>query len=232
MTAREPIVSEDKQLRDLYLDFELDKTYKKYFEAGSILGKAFLTYLLLLSFSAILALDKGIGNDVKVPFLEVPLNKRYAALIVLALGAGALYWYLSTLMITQLVNHKLTLLIRERYGVSKASKWNWAYPSAYHTFSTVNLTRKPSVSILLDRLFGFVTLMCCSLLPLIVAWKIALSFEADTRYKILMCVIILVLYIPNINMFRSLTTKKIELRTQELDKYRGRDDRVPIDIDN
>jgi hypothetical protein len=64
-------MDEMERAREKYLDCQIKMTHKVYFEAGNNLGKAFLIYLLLMCFAALLIWGKGVEDKVKVPFLEL-----------------------------------------------------------------------------------------------------------------------------------------------------------------
>jgi hypothetical protein len=56
------------------LNFEIDKAQQSLFEAGKSLGTAFLTYLLLLSLTALLIYGESIENNGPIPLLTLKLN--------------------------------------------------------------------------------------------------------------------------------------------------------------
>ncbi len=229
-------MDERDRSRNEYLDCQIEITHKVYFEAGNNLGKAFLTYLLLMCFAALLIWGKGFGNEVKIPFLELTINKIYAALIVLVFSCFTLYWFFSTLKLTRLLGRKLTALLYERYGASNETRWNLAYPSAYSTFLMVNRFNRSRVGVLtvtgFQQLFPVVNL----LLPLLMAWFIGDAFNLSLIYKILLCLSILLLIIPSMHTLRSLRPDHDKSLIRALDEYReGQNigaEGVPIKLPN
>jgi hypothetical protein len=195
-------MTEDAKPREAYLDFEIDKTQESFYEAGSVLGRSFLVYLSLISTSALLVYGNGFNNEVKVPFVELTVNKIYAAIIALVLGSAALYWFFLTLVLNRLLAAKLGALIHERYGVRKTARWNFAYPSAYHAFFAVN---RHSASIPAKILMnGFNLLLSFSwVIPVILAWSISVSLGLSPIHRLFVCAVVMLLQTPSMYTFYS-----------------------------
>jgi hypothetical protein len=201
-----------------YLDFLLEKTYKTYIEAGSNVGKAFLTYLLLISLATLLVFGWGdMENQVKVPFLELSLNKLYAATIILVLSCGALYWFLSTGVLLKMLGFKIRWLIKERYGINKANNWNIDYPSPYRVFINMNAAHVGIITGLSFMSFFLFLIISSSLLPLILAWFIGTSFGFPVKLKLLLCLGVFILETPSLSMLYSLRRTNIETLVRDLD---------------
>lgn len=211
-------IDKKRELKEKYLDFALDKTQKTYFEAGNSLGKSFLTYLLLLCLTALLVFGKGIKDEVKIPFLDITVNKTYAALVILILSCAAFYWYISTTFLHTILGIKLRWLIYERYGVFKDNNWYLRFPSAYSSFLTVNTRPKSLFADIMLFAFSVFLLISSSLLPVLMTWLIGGSFGLSNKYKILICIGMLLLQTPSIYVLYSFQTGKPEPLIKHLDK--------------
>jgi len=89
-----------------FLDFELGKTHQTLFEAGKTYGSAFLTYIFLITVTAVLVFAKGVDGKVSVPLLGLQLEKDWAAGATLILSNISLLWLFSTYTYTQILEHK------------------------------------------------------------------------------------------------------------------------------
>jgi hypothetical protein len=190
-------LEDQKRLNELHLDFVIDKTYKTYFEAGNNLGKAFLSYLLLMCLAGMLVFGQGVSDSVKIPFLDLTVNKSYAALIVLVISCGSLYWFMSTLMLHQMLGQKLAWMLHERYGTFTISLWKIAYPSTYSAFIHANSADLSFITGAI--LIGFTILfpLVSSILPVVIAWFIGKSFQLPLTFRVTLCIAILLLEIPS-----------------------------------
>jgi hypothetical protein len=149
------------------LDFELDKTYKTLFEAGKLKSSAFSTYLLLLATTSLLVFGRGNENQVKVPFIELTLNKDSASAVLLALSCIALYWYNITHIKQWLLRVKLSSLYRVRYGKDLDTNWHIGYPTPLWIPTTSAVT------------------------PLPLSWQITGAFNLITFTKILISILLI-----------------------------------------
>src|SRR5215216_2278568 len=151
-------MSDDTTSND-FLDFELTKTHQTFFESGKMVGNSFLTYLLLQCLTAILVFGKGLSSEdyVQVPFLQLALEKHYAALILLVLTCGALYWYFSAVAYEMLLAEKLYDLLNKRYKTGWYTNLHLRYPSIYAANNIVALYGpKPFLKLYLNVLkYGF-----------------------------------------------------------------------------
>jgi hypothetical protein len=90
-----------------WLTFELEKTHQTLFQAGKALGKAFLTYLSLISLTALLVYGRNIEDSVSVPLLGLKVNKDLAAAITLLLCQVVQIWVISLLVQTSTLTKPL-----------------------------------------------------------------------------------------------------------------------------
>jgi hypothetical protein len=115
------------------LRFEIDKTQQSLFEAGKALGTAFLTYLSLLSLTALLIYGKSVEDNVSVPLLTLKLNKDLAAAITLLLCQVVQIWVISLLLMTSSLTDLLCSKLKERYERVTREAWYLQYPSPFHS---------------------------------------------------------------------------------------------------
>jgi hypothetical protein len=128
----------DKETAIKFLDFEIDKTQQTFFESGKVLGSALLTYLLLLCLTLILLFGNVIttstnkdSNQIKIPFLDLTVNKPYASWMLLTLCDFGLYWFVCALANEMLMARKLYSLLNERYKTGWYTILHLRYPSIF-----------------------------------------------------------------------------------------------------
>ena len=127
----------DEQLEKEFLDFEITSTHATFFEAGKVVGTALLTYLLLVCLSLLLVFgnvkpnQEGGSSGIRVPFLELTVDKPYAAWITLLLGDMSLYWFFSALANELLLGVKLYDLLDKRYKTDWYTNLHLRYPSVF-----------------------------------------------------------------------------------------------------
>jgi hypothetical protein len=179
-----PAAKSDPPLSDALLDFEIDKTYESFTEAGKTLNAAFLAYFLLIGFTLLLVFGSGFEEMVEMPMLGFKVSKPYAAGLSLLLSCFMLYWLYSTVLIHNLLTYKLFDLIEKRFKVRPASNWNIGYPSFFWT-SLMFLAAMKSRAVL-----RFIAVICFGFfvsnhaLALLLAWRLSdsLKFTALQRW--------------------------------------------------
>ncbi len=130
-----------------WLDFSLEKTYSALQDAGKRFEKLFATYLVLFFISAILTYSKTAGGagelGIKVPFLDLSLNRPYAAFTVIILATGVFFSLVCLVVYEEVLRWRLEGLILIRHGeistVGHEPKteteiyWYLNYPSLFRT---------------------------------------------------------------------------------------------------
>jgi hypothetical protein len=119
--------------KDAVLDFQIEKTYQTLLDVSRSTGKTVVTYLALIVLALCLAFGEsmGIEDKVKVPIIDLTVDKRYAA-------AGSLILsYLTLLRASLLIagnnflDVKFRRLLHERYGGLCDVVWHMKPPSFF-----------------------------------------------------------------------------------------------------
>jgi hypothetical protein len=173
------------------LDFELDKTYKTLFEAGKLKSSAFSTYLLLLATTSLLVLGHGNQNQVKVPFIELTLNKNLASAVLLVSSCIALYWYNITHIKQWLLRVKLSSLYRERYGKNLDVNWHIGYPTPlWIPTSSAVAPLPPLLAVLANAIFILLS-VASYIAPVLLSWEITSAYYLATFAKVFISLLLI-----------------------------------------
>ena len=173
------ITQEDYQ----WLDFAIEKTHTAFYDAGKKFEKFFGTYLVFLILSAIVTYGRGIGADahgtesgVKIPLLELVLDRRYAAIALVVLSTAVLLALVCQVVYEEVLRWRTEGLILIRYGqISKVGDvpddeyWYLRYPSLFR------MSLFLSSSYRVGAVFGnaFLVIMTAGLfLPAVLAWHV------------------------------------------------------------
>lgn len=177
------------------LDFYIDKTYQSFYDSGKQLGKAFLTYLLLICLTALLTYGKVGDGKISVPLLQVSIEKTYAAAATLLLGCVALYWFSITLLHYILLQQKLREFLYRKYQDYK-SDWHIGYPSPLDSIWRLADSTNSAIVEWSASIFFIALGISSYILPLFFAWHIANILGLSLLLKISLCLGLVVLLIP------------------------------------
>jgi len=167
------------------LDFELDRTHKTLFEAGKLKGNAFSTYLVLLATTSLLVFGHGNTDQVKVPFIELTLNKDSASAVLLALSCVALYWYNITHVKQWLLRSKMLSLYHERYGKDLTVNWHVGYPTPLWIPTSTSVAPIPPVlAVLANGIFMLLNL-AGYVVPALLSWRITGAYNLSVLSRLI-----------------------------------------------
>ena len=217
----EDSLEQERKEFNFFLDFELGKTHQTLFEVGKTYGSAFLTYIFLITFTAVLVFAKGVDGKVSVPLLGLQLEKDWAAGATLILSNISLLWLFSTYTYSQMLEYKFGGLLNKRYSIednstyrihlmlsgNKPLLWHYLYPSLPLTVASAllilpNFLRQFSILILailiLAGIYG---------LPVYLAWLI----NASTFFWVTIATLVPVLISQLIStIFLPMNIKKLD----------------------
>ena len=124
-----------------WIDFSLDKTYKAMFEAGKQFKELFAAYLVIVIVSWILTYSKGAATEpgtstVKVPLLDLLLDRRHAAIAAVVIATGILVALVCLVVYEEVLRWRAEGLVLIRYGaisqvgdVPSDNYWYLRFPS-------------------------------------------------------------------------------------------------------
>jgi hypothetical protein len=196
---------------NLWLDFTIEKTHAALYDTGKKFEKLFLTYLGLVAVAVMLAYGPSaitVANDFKVPFLELSLDRRYAAVLVVFLASCAFFSLICAGMYEETLRWRLEGLVLVRYGdlsklgdVSDVNFWYFTYPSLFR-ISLFLKTYRPSF--IIPLLFGVMVLFGL-VFPGAVGWHVGGQLSWPTSQKTELCaglsIMPLLIVILGVNLF-------------------------------
>jgi hypothetical protein len=195
----------------LWLDFTIEKTYSALSEAGKKLEKLFVAYLVLLAVAGVLTFSRSLGGsgDFKVPFLDLSLDRRHAAIVVTVLATCELFGLVCTAVYEEVLRWRLEGLILVRYtdastigDVPDAHFWYLLYPSLFRMSNFLSASRFSRFIPLLFFYFGLVGLIS----PWLFGWHIGGDFSWSWREKTFLCIGLSILpllaFILGVNILR------------------------------
>jgi len=124
-----------------WIDFSLDKTYQAMFEAGKQFKELFAAYLVIVIVSWILTYSKGAATEpgtstVKVPLLDLLLDRRHAAIAAVVIATGILVALVCLVVYEEVLRWRAEGLVLIRYGaisqvgdVPSDNYWYLRFPS-------------------------------------------------------------------------------------------------------
>lgn len=190
----EKVTKEDDGLERELLDFNLSKSYEAWQEAQKTLSKAFISYVVFLSLTAVLLWGEGIENKVNVPVLSLSIDRRSASVWTLILSGITLYWFSVSRFYLNLVTRKVVELLQKRYGVVDVV-WQMEHPSPFLTvlrlvpglvYSMKWALIAPAVLFVLVLLTFYAGSFL--VLPTLFVWKTASVFGFGSAAKLAMSV--------------------------------------------
>lgn len=172
------------------LDFEIDKTHNTLFEAGKNKSSAFSKYILLLATTSLLVFGQISGENFKVPFVDLTLNKNLAAFMLLLLSCAALYWYNMSYLKEKLLRYKLRELFKKRHCQDLESTWNVSYPSPLWIPTSSSFRLPSPIAIVSSSIFDLISVISYSL-PVVLSWKITAAYDFNLIIRIMISVFII-----------------------------------------
>ncbi len=195
-----------------WLDFTIEKTHDALYDAGKKFEKLFISFLALLSLAAILAYGHAAftgTEEFKVPFLELSLDRRYAAILIEFLATCAFSSLVLAGIYEEILRWRLEGLLLVRYGelsklgdTAPVSLWYLLYPSLFR-ISLFLKTYRPSNFVIpvLYILIGLAGL----LFPAVLGWNVGTDLAWTRPHKLELCAALLVLpaliVILGVNLF-------------------------------
>ena len=191
----------EREVRAKALDFQIEKLHGALVESNKTETIAFLTYATLMLLTAILIFGttSGVADKVAIPFINLTVNKYFAAFVALFLSAAALYWFTATNLATLMFTMKLNELLGQRY--SKVIK---SIPRLLHFPSIVGLTGAITaahkvVDAIAAALFFLVLAASIISMP-ILAWAAGSASGYSLTAKLLLCGANIVTLIPTVTL--------------------------------
>lgn len=177
-----------------WLDFTIEKTHATLDEAGKRFEKFFISYLGLLTLAAILTFSRSTAsgpNEFKVPFLQLTVDRHYAAMLVIVLATCVLFSLVCTGVYEEVLKWRLEALVLVRYGgistlgdVEESKFWYLLYPSLFRMSLFLKAYRAsrfiPSVFLSLGIL-GLI-------LPACLGWHIGTELSWSIGQRISLCI--------------------------------------------
>jgi len=179
-----------------WLDFSLEKTQSALYDAGKKFEKLFTTYLVLFVLAAILTYGRGIGTEglgstslVKVPLLELSLDRRYAALALIVLSTAVLSSLVCLVVYEEVLRFRTEGLVLIRYGkiseigdVPDDHYWYLRYPSLFR-MSLFLSSSYYGAGTVISNMFLMIALSGL-IMPEVFAWHVGKEFLWSTSARV------------------------------------------------
>ncbi len=179
-----------------WLDFSLEKTQSALYDAGKKFEKLFTTYLVFFVLAAILTYGRGIGTEgpgstslVKVPSLDLSLDRRYAALALIVLSTAALSSLICLVVYEEVLRWRTEGLVLIRYGkiseigdVPDDHYWYLRYPSLFRMSLFLSSSYRAGTMIV-TSMFQLIALSGL-ILPGVFAWHVGKEFLWSTNARV------------------------------------------------
>jgi hypothetical protein len=191
-----PRASPGDVLRGQTLDFQIEKTYANLVEAARRASASSRSFYVLLFFTGVLIFGEGIGvaDQIRIPFVELTVDKRFVALLSLFLSVLLVFQSGAFGLQSRLLALKLGLLVRERYPVLGGLPWNLNFPT-----SEVALTRFINANV--PPPFGLIVVgmgrtIAEYLTPLVLAWYWGKDGGYGWGGRFLVCTAVAIILLP------------------------------------